>query len=442
MSEIDYQGLRIEGVYKQNEAGQLMQRVKLAGGLISVQQASALAKLGQKYGHGTLHLSTRGSIEFHSLEYDHLPAVQRGMAAVGLFSRGACGGAVRGISCSAGFGHGFNRTQVLARKLLLHFSGNPHFEGLPKKFKIAVEADYQGSRHLIQDLALVYVGESNENTYYDVWVGGGLGRAPQAAILYRRTVPESEILWIAEAVVRVYRANVEPPKRLKSLIATRGEQEFRRLLAAELVRTGAVPFRRDAFDKALLPISANAAELKLEVPIFCGELKAERLETLAGIAAAAGIVYLQVTADQNLALLPLDARQRQELARQLEQAGFAGIDRPQSVLRVCPGSHECRMGLAATRTLAERLLQRYGERLNGRSLAISGCANSCAQPQLAEIGILASRSVKGESDERTPRFDLYRRTTAGLGECVAEQLAEAELFGLLDAEFSGMAKAG
>jgi len=433
MTEIDYQGLRIEGVYKQNEAGQLMQRVKLAGGLLSVPQAAALARLGQQYGHGTLHLSTRGSIEFHSLEYDQLPPVQRGMAAVGLFSRGACGGAVRGISCSTGFGRGFNRTQVQARKLLLHFSGNPHFEGLPKKFKIAVEADYQGSRHLIQDLALVYVGESSENTYYDVWTGGGLGRAPQAAILYRRTVPDYDLLQIAEAVVRVYKANVEPPKRLKSLIATRGEDEFRRLVAVELAKTAPVR-SRDGFDKALLPISADVAPLKLEVPVFAGELKAERLELLAGIAAEAGIAYLQVTADQNLALLPNDAAQRQQLVELLTNAGFAGIDQPQAVLRVCPGNHECRMGLAATRELAGQLQQRFGERLHGRTLAISGCCNSCAQPQLADFGILASKSVKGEDGKRTPRFDLYRREADGLGERRAERLTEQELFLALDAE--------
>ena len=100
-------------------------------------------------------MTTRGSLEFHDLRFEQLPLLQRGMAAVGLFSRGACGGAVRGISCSSGFGCGFNHSQVLARKLLHYFSGNPHFEGLPKKFKIAVEADYSGS-HVITSYSIHY----------------------------------------------------------------------------------------------------------------------------------------------------------------------------------------------------------------------------------------------------------------------------------------------
>lgn len=430
---IDYKALRIEGLYNQNGAGQLMMRVKLASGLLSVAQAAVLARLGQQYGSGTLHLSTRGSVEFHDLELDQIPTVQRDMAAVGLFSRGACGGAVRGISTSTGFGRGFQFTQVLGRKLLLHFSGNPHFEGLPKKFKIAVEADYDGSRHLIQDLAFVYVDQEDGRAFYDIWTGGGLGRAPQAAILYRQRVPESELLPLTESIVRVYRANVQPPKRLKSLISSKGEEEFRRLLAEELTQAEPVQFG-DAFDKTLIPVSADSNRLKLIVPFFAGELRTDRLETIVAAAGAVGIDYLLVTADQNLALLPADQQSRQQLIALLAKAGFAGLDQPVPICRVCPGNHECRMGLAATRDLANQLQQRYGEKLNGRTLAISGCANSCAQPQLAEIGIIASRDVKDAEGKRSPRFDIYQRTGDGLGESVAEQLTEEQLLVALDLE--------
>lgn len=427
---IDYQGLRIEGIYKQNDAGQLMMRVKLASGLISVSQAAALARLGTQYGSGVFHLTTRGSIEFHDLEYVQIPAVQRGMAAVGLFSRGACGGAVRGISCSTGFGRGFNYTQVLGRKLLQHFSGNPHFEGLPKKFKIAVEADYTDSRHLIQDLAFVYVDQEDGQAFYDVWVAGGLGRAPQAALLYRQRVAEGELLVLAESIVRVYAANVEPPKRLKTLFSSKGEDEFRRLLEVELAQAEPVQFK-DAFDKSLLPVSGEQAELQLIVPVAAGELQAKELAQLAAATEQAGVEYLQVTADQNLALLPVDAAQRQLLLDLLTQAGFAGLGQPFAVLRVCPGNQECRMGLADTRALAALFSQRFGARLDGRTVAISGCANSCAQPQLAEIGIIASKSVKGDDGQRTPRFDLYQRHAEDLGIRVAEQLTEDKLLSAL-----------
>ncbi len=421
---VDAKALRIEGIYQQNDAGQFMLRVKLASGLLSVVQANSLARLGQKYGSGTLHLTTRGSIEFHALEYEQIPLVQRGMTEVGLFSRGACGGAVRGISCSTGFGRGFNHSQVLGRKLLMYFSGNPYFEGLPKKFKIAVEADYNGSRHLIQDLALVYVGEEQGEARYDVWIGGGLGRAPQAAILYQQQVPEKELLALTEAIIRVYAANVEPPKRLKTLIAKKGEAGLRRLLDAELATTSQVCFS-DSFDKTVLPVSGECADLKLLVPVFAGELPAGKLEQIAGAATAAGVDYLLVTADQDLALLPNDQARRKQLVAALSTAGFAALDEPQRVMRICPGNHECRMGLSATRDLAKRLRQHFTCRLNGHELAISGCPNSCAQPQLADIGIIACKRGAGEHDRC--RYDIYRRTNEELGIKVGESLTEEAL---------------
>ncbi|NOY14224.1 MAG: nitrite/sulfite reductase [Deltaproteobacteria bacterium] len=431
MMEIDIKALRIEGIYQQNDAGQLMMRVKLAGGLLSVPQAAALARLGQQYGSGAFHLTTRGSLEFHTLEADQIGPIQRSMAAVGLFSRGACGGAVRGISCSSSFGRGFNHSQVLARQLLFHFSGNPHFEGLPKKFKIAVEADYTGSRHLIQDLAFVYVGLEEGRALYDVWTGGGLGREPQAAILYQQRVAESELLPLTESILRIYRDNVQPPKRLKSLLRSRGEAEFRRMLAAELSKAAPVQFR-NGFDKALLPLPAENAELKLLVPVFAGELPAERLGIIAAAAAAVGLDYLVVTTNQDLALLPADPATRQRLLDALQQAGITGLDQPPQQLRVCPGNHGCCMGLAATRDLATQLQQAFGTRLNARSLAISGCANSCAQPQLAELGIVTGKSVRDEDGHRTPRFNLYRRSGEGLGERIAEQLTQEELQAALE----------
>jgi sulfite reductase beta subunit-like hemoprotein len=59
--------------------------------------------------------------------------------------------------------------------------------------------------------------------------------------------------------------------------------------------------------------------------------------------------------------------------------------------------------------------------------ALSGCSNSCSQPQLADVGIVASRLTADADGQKAPRFDLYRRQNSGLGEKVHEGLTEAEL---------------
>jgi sulfite reductase beta subunit-like hemoprotein len=57
-----------------------------------------------------------------------------------------------------------------------------------------------------------------------------------------------------------------------------------------------------------------------------------------------------------------------------------------------------------------------GSAAEGLTWAISGCHNSCTQPQLADIGIVSSTLVKDEDGQRTPRFDLYRPVGSGLNQ--------------------------
>jgi len=418
--KLNDQQLRLEGVYRQNDQGEYMQRVKLAGGVLSVAQARALADLGCRFGSGIFHLSTRGSVEFHGLLIDDLANVHRGLAVVGLFSRGACGGAVRGISCSSSFGPGFGRTQVMLRHFLNHFSGNPHFEGLPKKFKIAFEAGYERSRHLIQDLAFVLIDEAGEESRYDIWIAGGLGREPQSGFLYADRVLEADLLPIAESVVEVYKSWGEKGLRLKHMLNALGEAELRIRIAKQLENKQPAAFS-DAFPKALVPAASSQ---RIALNIFAGELSALNLIRICDMATAHDSHWLLVTPDQNIELL-LEGKTA-PLERELVQAGFE-LCAEGGALRICPGNHECRMGLCATRDLASRLQDEFGSQIRDRSLAISGCLNSCAQPQLAEIGILASK-LKRDGEQRFPLFDFYRHQGEGLGQIIASELTEDELF--------------
>lgn len=418
---IDYARLRLDGIYQQNADGDLMLRVKLPAGVLSAEQAAKIAAVSEGFSNGRLHLTTRGSIELHWLRYEKLSAVTTALAAVGLTSRGACGGAVRGISCSTSFAPGFEPVQALARRLHRHFTGNPHFEGLPKKFKIGIDAGYQGSRHLIQDVGLVRV----DGGRYDVWIAGGLGREPRAGFLYEKGTAEEQLLPLLEGVVRAYRKHVPAPKRLKYLAQQVGQERLRELIAAE--RSGApASFPFTYLEPALTAVPTAGV---VTVPVFAGELPAATLQRLAELAAAHGGGFLAVTADQNLALVPSDAAARRDIEAAL--AGEHLADHPEgieSTLRLCPGSHLCRMGLAPTRDLARRLPAALGPQGRRLSWAISGCPNSCAQPQLAEVGILVSKAVKEASGERQPRFNLLRRSGEGLGTPIATDLGLEELW--------------
>lgn len=417
---IDYQKLRLDGVYRQNEANQLMLRVKIPAGVLSAIQAETLAAIAEAFSNGRLHLTCRGSVELHWLEYPQLAEILRRLAAVGLTTRGACGGAVRGISCSTSSGPGFAVAQRIARHMHRHFAGNPHFEGLPKKFKIGVEAGYAGARHLIQDLGIVHTGTCEDGERFDVWCAGGLGREPQAAFLLSQNVTEAELLPLAEAVVRVYARHAPAGKRLKHVVREFGRARLHELIVAARCRQ-ALP------QPTLSGALTTDTGVSLVIPVFAGEIEAGPLRRIAAAATTYGDGTLILSADQDLALfLPTPAALEQTRQLLADLLGTTPQDRV--IFRICPGSHECRMGLAPTRDIARQVLAAIGPQARTLTWSISGCPNSCSQPQLADIGIMTGKLIKNENGSRTPLFDLFRRTGTGLGEKIADGL---DLDGLL-----------
>ena len=170
---------------------------------------------------------------------------------------------------------------------------------------------------------------------------------------------------------------------------------------------------------------------RIEVPILAGELICKQLRQLSLWAESHAEGYLLVSANQNLAFYPGSDQAAQELRQLLTGTGFLGEKIWQRVpMRVCPGNHECRMGLAATRDVAAQLLATLGPAGQALDWAVSGCFNSCAQPQLAAAGVQAVANRPDADGRRRPLFDFYRRTGTGLGQQVARNLSLEQLLQL------------
>ena len=416
--------LRLEGIYPQRQKEFFMQRVKLPAGIISADQALKVAQLAGRYARGVVHLTTRGSIELHWLTEPDLPVVVSQLAQVGLYNRGACGGAVRGVICGSLSAAGAPALEALVRKIHRHFTGNPRFEKLPKKFKIGVEADTSSRRHLIQDLAFIPVPSEDGRSRYDVYAAGGLGREPTPGFLLAPGVPEDALIPLIENVLREYEANTPPPKRLKHLVREIGQEEFRRrVLGEEALEELPTAFTLTA---SLVPVPA-AKEDRLEAHVFAGELQSEGLAALAAIAGKFCGGILMVTGNQTVVMHLVQGSDREEALRALAEAGFAAKGAAgRVVFRTCPGNHECIMGLSPTREVAAAVVAELGEQALGLTWAISGCSNCCAQPQLADVGIVSSRLVSDQAG-RTPRFDLYRAGAGPFAEPVQQGLTLPQL---------------
>jgi ferredoxin-nitrite reductase len=411
---------RLDGIYQQRQEGFYMQRVKLAAGVISTSQARAVAAVSTGFGQGSIHLTSRGSMEIHWLREEDLPLVKREFTKAGLTSRGACGGAVRGVTCASQGAVGFPAAEAMARRIHRHFTANPRFERLPKKFKIGVEADRTTRRHLIQDVGLVLIGNDDDGARFDVYVAGGLGREPQPGFLFESGVGENRIIPLIEAVARVYAAHTPAGKRLKHLIREIGEAEFRRLVALEPTAAEELPATTGLRENLV----AVTGDRRLAARVALGLLTAAQLTELADYADRWSDGVLMVSPDQHIAFHIPERHDLAEADAELSRCSFTPCD---VTLVVCPGSHECRMGLSATRDVAAALLTVMPESARERSWALSGCPNSCTQPQLADFGIFTSSLPKDDSGERTPRFDLLRGNPVGFGTPEAQGLTLQEL---------------
>jgi len=251
-----------------------------------------------------------------------------------------------------------------------------------------------------------------------------LGREPQAGFLFAQKVREEQIIPIIEAVVAVYARLAPPPKRLKFLAAQLGEDELQRLVTAEAVYAETFPQRGVFGDNLTQPAEGRSRLLQ---PVFAGQLPTAALRQLAAFAQKNADCVLQATVDQNIAFqLSAGVEPDQAVAELAALAGVAATA-AQVTFRVCPGNHECKMGLAATRDIAKTVIAAMNSTAKAATWAVSGCPNSCTQPQLADYGIVSSKLVAGAAGEKLPLFDLYQRSKAGLGEKVRERLTLEEL---------------
>jgi sulfite reductase beta subunit-like hemoprotein len=131
----------IDGVYPEREPGFYMVRVRVPGGVVTIAQAKALAEFAYAYANGEWHVDTRANVEFHGVSEAKLLPFIEALEPVGLSTRGACGDSVRNIvTGSETASASIERIQAVVDRLTRMFAGNPAFETLPRKFKIAFYA--------------------------------------------------------------------------------------------------------------------------------------------------------------------------------------------------------------------------------------------------------------------------------------------------------------
>src|SRR3954471_4571147 len=233
----------VRGTYGQRQAEDAqMLRVKIPQGILTSSQLDALADVGEGYSRGFGHITTRQNVQFHFVKlHDVEPAMHR-LADAGLTTREACGNSVRNITACPYAGvaadERFDVTsyaESLTRFLLRH----PLSSTLPRKFKIAFEGCTEDhALTAINDLGFKAVLGLDGGRGFRVTAGGGTAIMTTSAGLLHEFLPASEILRVAEAVLRVFKRlgdyEHKQRNRMKFMIKTLGWTRWREEYDREL----------------------------------------------------------------------------------------------------------------------------------------------------------------------------------------------------------------
>jgi len=451
------------GLYYQLDHTSHMQRIKVAGGLLTADQLDALAEVTERYGRGISHVTTRQDLQIHWVALDQVMDLYDRLLAVDITTRGACADTVRNVTACPFAGVSPDEPFDVAPYCLAvhdYFLFNPLNLTLPRKFKIAIEGcPLDCAQVPINDIG-VYAKLDGEARGFSVWAGGGLGSQPFLAVPIRDFIPAEDLLVWCEAIVRVQHRHGERKNRsrarMKYVVKKMGVERFRATVEDEVARvaaergdalraevrhwvegyrlpapagSGAMPsaprpgfahWRRTNVRPARQPGFANVV---VQLPL--GDVTVEEMHGLAALVRRHGNGTLRATNDQNFVLPLVADGALAAVHADLEDLGLGNAD-AQTIADVvsCPGMDYCSLAITRSMGVAERVREHllvdpvtangFAAALGSFAVKVSGCPNSCGQYHVGDIG-LTGHSVTGDDGVQRPYYSILVGGSVGEG---------------------------
>jgi sulfite reductase (NADPH) hemoprotein beta-component len=417
-----------------------MLRLRLPGGRATPAQWLVLDQLAEELAAPSLRLTTRQTLQFHGvLKANARPLIQR-MHQVLLDSIAACGDVNRNVMASPNPERNAALQQVheharawsefaLPKTRAYHeiwldeelvAGGEPEPEPmygdtyLPRKFKTGFALPPSNDIDVFtQDLGFIAIVENERLVGYNVTVGGGMGMNHNNAETFPRLadvlgfVAADKVNAIGEAVLTAQRDYGDRTNRkharLKYTIEERGLEWFKAEVERRsgLVFEPARPFHFDTIEDPHGWHECVDGTWFYGLHILSGRIKdlpGWPMKTALREIAAIHTGDFRLTPSQNLTISGVTADQKKVIEDILLAHGLAG-ENNRSRLRLnalsCVALPTCGLALAESERILPELLARFetvldeaGLREDAISLRVTGCANGCARPYVAEIGLV------------------------------------------------------
>jgi sulfite reductase (ferredoxin) len=388
-----------------------MARIRIPNGLLSSQQARAIADLAERHARGVADITVRQNVQLHWVTIESLPDVLESLWRVGLTTTGACGDVARNITgCPlAGFdAHEHCDASPLALELNGQLGGNSEFYNLPRKFKVSITGCRSWCTYPeINDVGLTAVTRKRlhgDEVGFSLRVAGGLSTDPHLGVRLSAFVRWEQAVPVVRGVAELFRESEvlrqnRERARLKFLFLQHGwtADSF---LAALQDRLG---FALDPVEPEELPSDIHRDHVGIHAQkqqglsyvganVLRGRITPEQLRTAANLSDRYADGHLRNTIMQNLLIVNVPNEHAVRVAGELTAVGLPV--RASAFARgtvACTGSEFCKLALTETKGFARWLTEELDQRLPGfqehLKLHITGCPNSCGQHWIADIGI-------------------------------------------------------
>ena len=456
ISDEEFLPIRLQnGLYVQRLAPML--RIAIPYGLISSRQLRALANISRRFDKGYVHFTTRQNIQLNWPRLEEVPDILAELAKVQMHAIQTSGNCIRNTTTDQFAGVAFDEIEdprpwceIIRQWSTIH----PEFAFLPRKFKIAVcGSEEDRAAFLLHDIGIQLVKNSNGESGFHIYAGGGLGRTPVIASSIREYLPRQHLLSYLDAILRVYNRYGNRDNKYKARIkilvkawtpkvfAQRVEAEWQQIISSdggvnseltenEVNRVKGFFTQPDYEPVDMLKVEAGLkaqatdnlafsrwlqrnvrdqkqpgyASVSLSLKpagVAPGDVTDGQLESIADLAERFSNGEVRSTHNQNVVIADV---LKSALFDFWQQAKVHGLATPTigtiNDMICCPGGDYCSLANAKSIPVAEAIQRRFDDLdyvydLGDLELNISGCMNACGHHHVGHIGILGV-DKKGE----------------------------------------------
>ncbi|MBU8686970.1 assimilatory sulfite reductase (NADPH) hemoprotein subunit [Priestia megaterium] len=463
ISEDDNRLMKFHGSYLQDDrdlrnerqkqklepAYQFMLRVRTPGGVSTPEQWLVMDDLAQKYGNGTLKLTTRQAFQMHGiLKWNMKKTIQEIHASL-LDTIAACGDVNRNVMCNPNpyqsevHAEVFEWSKKLSDYLLPRTRAyhelwldeekvisTPEVEEevepmygplyLPRKFKIGVAVPPSNDIDVYsQDLGFIAILEDEKLVGFNVAIGGGMGMThgdkatyPQLAKVIGFCRPD-QILEVAEKIITIQRdygnRSVRKNARFKYTVDRLGLETVKEELENRLGWSldEAKPYHFDHNGDRYGWEKGVKGKWHFTLFVQGGRIADfEDYKLMTGLREIAKVHSgdFRLTANQNLIIANVSTEKKKQISDLIEQYGLTDGKHYSALRRsslACVSLPTCGLAMAEAERYLPVLLEKIeaivdenGLRDKEITIRMTGCPNGCARPALGEIAFIGKAPGK------------------------------------------------